>query len=63
MTAIMNPRALPGLLEARCAKSPGAPAFLSLLPGKQWQPVSWEEFAQGVTRVGEALGRGWNRQR
>lgn len=48
-------RTIPGLLEARCAASPASPAFLTLGPDKRWHQVTWEQFAQKVTRVGGAL--------
>lgn len=51
----MNRRTIPGLLEARCAASPAAPAFFTLGLDKRWEPVSWEQFARKVAWMGAAL--------
>lgn len=51
----MSQRTVPGLLEARCAASPAASAFFILDSDKNWQPVSWQQFAQKAGRVGAAL--------
>lgn len=51
----MNPGTIPGLLEARCARSSAAPAFYTLGQDKRWEPVSWGQFAQKVACMGVAL--------
>jgi long-chain acyl-CoA synthetase len=51
----MSSGTIPGLLDARCASSPGKPAFFTLDSNKRWKPVTWMQFSAKVRRISAAL--------